>query len=215
MPRKSELGAARALARPDFFAHLERELETVEFFPSPDKRETMQITLRNLLRRHARRSNGRSRLKRGHHGARRVTQSGPVVRRLDGLVGACCGSIGSTEHTITCAMPGDSDRRRCAACSRRLPTHPTDCRATYGTADQGSQSFAGMFKRQTPEMPTSMISCRSDGGCADFTDVLPANESAESRDRTRSERHAWLDATRLLVVTIRQADVVAERTWRC
>ena len=34
-----------------FFANLERELEKVEFFRPPDKRETMQINLRNIFSR--------------------------------------------------------------------------------------------------------------------------------------------------------------------
>src|SRR6476619_4169979 len=49
MPRKS--GAAPRQQLLAFFANLERELEKVEFFRPPDKRETMQINLRNIFSR--------------------------------------------------------------------------------------------------------------------------------------------------------------------
>ena len=48
MPQKSRAGAAseQLLA---FFATLERELEQVEFFRPPEKRDTMPINLRNIF----------------------------------------------------------------------------------------------------------------------------------------------------------------------
>src|SRR5207237_5396698 len=49
MPRKSEAAPRQQLLA--FFANLERELEKVEFFRPPDKRETMQINLRNIFSR--------------------------------------------------------------------------------------------------------------------------------------------------------------------
>ena len=49
MPRKSDAAPRQQLLA--FFANLERELEKVEFFRPPDKRETMQINLRNIFSR--------------------------------------------------------------------------------------------------------------------------------------------------------------------
>src|SRR5580704_3494024 len=49
MPEKSAAAPKEQLLA--FFASLERELEKVEFFRPPDKRETMQINLRNIITR--------------------------------------------------------------------------------------------------------------------------------------------------------------------
>ena len=49
MPQKSPAAPKEQLLA--FFASLERELEKVEFFRPPDKRETMQINLRNIFTR--------------------------------------------------------------------------------------------------------------------------------------------------------------------
>src|SRR5205085_1732808 len=49
MPRKSDAAPREQLIA--FFRNLERELEKVEFFRPPDKRETMQINLRNIFSR--------------------------------------------------------------------------------------------------------------------------------------------------------------------
>ena len=49
MPQKSQAAPRQQLLA--FFANLERELEKVEFFRPPDKRETMQINLRNIFSR--------------------------------------------------------------------------------------------------------------------------------------------------------------------
>src|ERR1700730_17908769 len=49
MPQKSATAPKEQLLA--FFAALERELEKVEFFRPPDKRETMQINLRNIFTR--------------------------------------------------------------------------------------------------------------------------------------------------------------------
>src|SRR5215213_10286783 len=49
MPRKSDAAPRQQLLA--FFENLERELEGVEFFRPPDKRETMQINLRNIFSR--------------------------------------------------------------------------------------------------------------------------------------------------------------------
>ena len=49
MPEKSAPAPKQQLLA--FFASLERELEKVEFFRPPDKRETMQINLRNIFSR--------------------------------------------------------------------------------------------------------------------------------------------------------------------
>src|SRR6185312_1753423 len=51
MPEKSPPAPKQQLLA--FFAALERELEKVEFFRPPDKRETMQINLRNIFTRMA------------------------------------------------------------------------------------------------------------------------------------------------------------------
>ena len=51
MPEKSAPARKQQLSA--FFASLERELEKVEFFRPPDKRETMQINLRNIFTRMA------------------------------------------------------------------------------------------------------------------------------------------------------------------
>ena len=54
MPRKSAPATREQLIA--FFANLERELEKVEFFRPADKRDTMQINLRNIFTAWRRRS---------------------------------------------------------------------------------------------------------------------------------------------------------------
>src|SRR6202007_2418950 len=49
MPNKSARASKQQLLA--FFETVERELEKVEFFRPPDKRETMQINLRNIFNR--------------------------------------------------------------------------------------------------------------------------------------------------------------------
>ena len=79
MPDKSAPAPKQQLLA--FFASLERELETVEFFRPPDKRETMQINLRNIFTRMAADAAGYSDAARRDHVDRRGPQGTGARRR--------------------------------------------------------------------------------------------------------------------------------------
>ena len=113
-----------------FFANLERELEKVEFFRPPDKRETMQINLRNIFSRMQPTQQDIQTLARRHHGDRRGPQ-GPgarrrarqrggrhvarAARRARRRASARCGRAGARACAAAAAQ---SDRRRARAVGR-------------------------------------------------------------------------------------------------
>jgi tRNA C32,U32 (ribose-2'-O)-methylase TrmJ len=93
MPQKSQAAPRQQLLA--FFANLERELETVEFFRPPDKRETMQIKPAQHLLAHAADAAGHPDPERRDHRNRGGPQGPgarghPRQRRGEGAARAAC-----------------------------------------------------------------------------------------------------------------------------
>ncbi len=79
MPQKSPPAPREQLLA--FFGNLERELEKVEFFRPPDKRETMQINLRNIFSRMQPTQQDIQTLQRCHHDDRGGKEGAGARRR--------------------------------------------------------------------------------------------------------------------------------------
>ena len=132
MPQKSQAAPRQQLLA--FFANLERELEKVEFFRPPDKRETMQINLRNIF----------SRMQPTQQDIQ--TLSGVIMSIAEGRKGPARGGILDNDeagalralHRVTSAMQTRGSGRA-GARAREIPAPQSDrCRArAVGCLDQG------------------------------------------------------------------------------
>ena len=197
---KLQSGAALPFAMPErsapapkqqllaFFASLERELEKVEFFRPPDKRETMQINLRNIFTR------------------MRPTQQdiqtlhGVIMAIAEGRKGPARGGVlvGAEAEMLRALLaehgPGRAPKERgpVRGLARLLRRNPTEAERALWQALTNDRRFAGRgFKRQTPvgqhicdfvSFPLRLV-----------IDLVPARES-EAAAKTRAEKRGWLAA---------------------
>jgi tRNA/rRNA methyltransferase len=197
---KLQSGAALPFAMPErsapapkqqllaFFASLERELEKVEFFRPPDKRETMQINLRNIFTR------------------MRPTQQdiqtlhGVIMAIAEGRKGPARGGVldGAEAEMLRTLLaehgPGRAPKERgpVRGLARLLRRNPTEAERALWQALTNDRRFAGRgFKRQTPvgqhicdfvSFPLRLV-----------IDLVPARES-EAAAKTRAEKRGWLAA---------------------
>jgi tRNA/rRNA methyltransferase len=201
MPQKSDAAPRAQLLA--FFAHLERELEKVEFFRPPDKRETMQINLRNIF----------SRMQPTRQDIQ--TLSGVITAVAEGRKGPARGGVlDGQEAGVLRQLLAEHDHGRVPGergpvrgLSRLLRRNPTDAERMLWDALTKDRRFAGMFKRQTPIGPhiNDFVSFRE----RLVVDVLPASESADAT-KARADRHAWLEQRNYRVVTVSQADIEAD-----
>ena len=156
---KLQSGAALPFAMPErsapapkqqllaFFASLERELEKVEFFRPPDKRETMQINLRNIFTR------------------MRPTQQdiqtlhGVIMAIAEGRKGPARGGVldGAEAEMLRTLLAehgpgrGPKERGPVRGLARLLRRNPTEAERALWQALTNDRRFAGRgFKRQTP-----------------------------------------------------------------
>ncbi len=201
MPHKSDAAPREQLIA--FFKNLERELERVEFFRPPDKRETMQINLRNIF----------SRMQPTQQDIQ--TLSGVIMAIAEGRKGPARGGVLDGEEAgVLRQLLAEHDHGRVPGergpvrgLSRLLRRNPTDAERALWEALTKDRRFAGLFKRQTPVGPhiNDFVSFRE----RLVLDVLPASESAEAA-HARAERHAWLKERDYRVATIREADIAAD-----
>ncbi len=170
-----------------FFDDLERELEKVEFFRPPDKRETMQINLRNIFTRmpptqqdirtlHGVITGDRRRAARGRRGA-----ACSMARRR-----SCCARCWPSTAGPACRASAVrcAGCRGCCAAIRPMPS------ARCGTRSPRTGALPAYgFKRQTPvgahitdfvSFPLRMV-----------IDIVPDQEEASAAVQ-RAERRAWL-----------------------
>jgi tRNA/rRNA methyltransferase len=169
-----------------FFASLERELEKVEFFRPPDKRETMQINLRNIF----------NRMQPTQQDIQ--TLHGVIMAIAEGRKGPARGGVlDGEEAEMLRALLAEhgggrvpKERGPVRGLARLLRRNPTDAERALWQALTNDRRFAGRgFKRQTP---VGQHIC-------DFVsfsprlviDLLPAKES-EQAIKARAEKHAWL-----------------------
>lgn len=199
MPQKSAPAPKEQLLA--FFAALERELEKVEFFRPPDKRETMQINLRNIFARMAPTQQDIQTLHgvvmaiaEGRKGpARGGVLDGAEAEMLRGLL---------SEHG---AGRVPSERGPVRGLARLLRRNPTDAERQLWEALVNDRRFAGRgFKRQTPIGPH----------ICDFVsfplrvviEVIPTEESTDVA-RARQDKRAWLKAHDYTIVDVTASDI--------
>ena len=197
MPRKSDAAPRQQLLA--FFENLERELERVEFFRPPDKRETMQINLRNIF----------SRMQPTQQDIQ--TLSGAIMAIAEGRKGPARGGILDNEEAgaLRALLAGHGERSSGADAPLRglakfLRRNPTDAERALWDALTKDCRFAGLFKRQTPigRHINDFVSFQQ----RLVIDLAP-DEEGEAAAKTRAERHAWLKERGYRVVTIRQAEL--------
>jgi tRNA/rRNA methyltransferase len=202
MPQKSAAAPKEQLL--SFFASLERELEKVEFFRPPDKRDTMQINLRNIFTRMA--------------PTRQDIQTlhGVLTAIAEGRKGPARGGIldGEEAELLRALLaeheggrvPGERGPVR--GLSRLLRRNPTDAERALWQALVNDRRFAGRgFKRQTPIGPH----------ICDFVsfplkavlDLSPREETAAATAE-RVKRHAWLGERAYRVIEIAEAEIAAD-----
>jgi tRNA/rRNA methyltransferase len=184
MPQKSPPAGKQQLLA--FFAAIERELEKVEFFRPPDKRDTMQINLRNIFTRMAPTQQDIQ------------TLHGVLTSIAEGRKGPARGGIldGEEAEMLRTLLaehgPGDVPKERGPArgLARLLRRNPTESERALWQALTNDRRFAGRgFKRQTPigqyicdfvSFPLRMV-----------IEIIPPDESAVAA-KTRAEKNVWL-----------------------
>ena len=201
MPQKSAPAPKQQLLA--FFSSLERELENVEFFRPPDKRETMQINLRNIFTRMA------------------PTQQD--IQTLHGLIMAIAqgrkgpargGVLDGEEAEMLRALLAEhgggrvpKERGPVRGLARLLRRNPTDAERMLWQALVNDRRFAGRgFKRQTPVGPH----------ICDFVsfalrvviDIVPAEESTAAA-KVRADKLSWLSAHGYRIVSAPAADIAS------
>ena len=199
MPQKSAPAPKQQLLA--LFASLERELEKVEFFRPPDKRETMQINLRNIFTR--------------MHPTQQDIQTlhGVIMAIAEGRKGPARGGVlDGDEAEMLRALLAEhgggrvpKERGPVRGLARLLRRNPTEAERALWQALVNDRRFAGRgFKRQTPvgqhicdfvSFPLRLV-----------IDMLPAEET-KTAAKSRAEKRAWLAARGYRVVELSAADV--------
>jgi tRNA/rRNA methyltransferase len=200
MPQRSAAAGKEQLFA--FFATLERELEKVEFFRPPEKRDTMTINLRNIF---ARMEPSQQDVQTLHGVVMALVEGRKGPARGGVLDGAEAGQLRAllAEHAGG-IVPGERGPVR--GLSRLLRRNPTDAERTLWEALTRDRRFAGRgFKRQVPIGPhiVDVVSFPLRA----VIELLPAEESAAA-GTARAERRAWLAARdyRALAVTMAAVD---------
>jgi len=187
-----------------FFASLERELEKVEFFRPPDKRETMQINLRNIF---ARMAPTRQDIQ---------TLHGVIMAIAEGRKGPARGGVlDGKEAEILRSLLAEhgggrvpSERGPVRGLSRLLRRNPTDAERALWQALVNDRRFAGRgFKRQTPIGPH----------ICDFVsfplkivlEMVPREEGVAAEEG-RAARKVWLTARDYTVVELPSGEIESD-----
>jgi tRNA/rRNA methyltransferase len=202
MPKKSPPAPKEQLLA--FFGSLERELEQVEFFRPPDKRETMQINLRNIF----------ARMQPTQQDIQ--TLHGVITAIAQGRKGPARGGVLDGEEAemlrTLLAEHGSGrvpkERGPVRGLARLLRRNPTEAERTLWQALVNDRRFAGRgFKRQTPigqhicdfvSFPLRLV-----------IDVVPDDET-EKAAAARSHKRAWLEAHKYNVVGIFVRDIESD-----
>jgi tRNA/rRNA methyltransferase len=199
MPQKSAPAGKQQLIA--FFASLERELEKVEFFRPPDKRETMQINLRNIFN--------------------RMTPTQQDIQTLHGVImaiaegrkgpargGVLDGEEAAMLRTLLAEHGGGrvpKERGPVRGLARLLRRNPTEAERALWQELVNDRRFAGKgFKRQTPvgqhicdfvSFPLRLV-----------IDIIPPDESAVAAN-ARADKHAWLQAREYRVLELPASEI--------
>ena len=183
-----------------FFASLERELEKVEFFRPPDKRETMQINLRNIFTRMAPTQQDIQ------------TLHGVIMAIAEGRKGPARGGVlDGEEAKMLRALLAEhgggrvpKERGPVRGLARLLRRNPTEAERALWQALVNDRRFAGRgFKRQTPigqhicdfvSFPLRLV-----------IDLVPAKRGRGGRQSARRKAR-MARGTRLPVVEMKRRD---------
>jgi len=202
MPEKSPPAPKQQLLA--FFTSLERELEKVEFFRPPDKRETMQINLRNII----------TRMQPTQQDIQ--TLHGVIMAIAEGRKGPARGGVlDGPEAEMLRALLAEHGAGRVAkergpvrGLARLLRRNPTEAERGLWQALVNDRRFAGRgFKRQTPvgqhicdfvSFPLRLV-----------IDLVPRDESAAAA-KTRAQKRAWLEEHDYAVVAIFAGDLESD-----
>jgi tRNA/rRNA methyltransferase len=202
MPRKSPAAPKEQLLA--FFGSLERELEKVEFFRPPDKRETMQINLRNIFT--------------------RMTPTQQDIQTLHGVIMAIAegrkgpargGVLDGEEADLLRALLAEhgagrvpKQRGPVRGLAKLLRRNPTDAERALWQALVNDRRFAARgFKRQTPvgqnicdfvSFPLRLV-----------IDLVPVDET-DTAVKSRADKRAWLAQRGYVIVDIHARDVEAD-----
>src|SRR4051812_9816283 len=199
MPRKSDAAPREQLLA--FFGNLEHELERVEFFRPPDKRDTMQINLRNIF----------SRMQPTRQDIQ--TLHGVIMSIAEGRKGSASGGVlNGTEASALRAVIAEhggaqvpGQRGPVRGLARLLRRNPTDAERALWNGLTRDRRFAGLgFKRQTPvgthitdfvSFPLRLV-----------IDIVPEQETEEAA-RTRAHKRGWLAERDYKVLELRVSEV--------
>ncbi len=202
MPQKSATAPKQQLLA--FFASLERELEKVEFFRPPDKRETMQINLRNIF----------TRMQPTQQDIQ--TLHGVIMAIAEGRKGPARGGVlDGEEAAMLRALLAEhgggrvpKERGPVRGLARLLRRNPTDAERMLWQALVNDRRFAGRgFKRQTPvgqhicdfvSFPLRLV-----------IDLVPADETSVAA-AARAEKRTWLAARDYAVTEVRAGEVESD-----
>jgi tRNA/rRNA methyltransferase len=202
MPQKSAPAPKEQLIA--FFEAVERELEQVEFFRPPDKRETMQINLRNIF----------IRMQPTQQDIQ--TLHGVIMAIAEGRKGPARGGVldGEQAELLRALLAEHGEGRvpkehgPVRGLSRLLRRNPTEAERALWTALTSDRRFAGRgFKRQTPvgrhicdfvSFPLRLV-----------IDLVPAEESAAAA-AVRSQKQAWLSERGYRIVTVNAREIESE-----
>jgi tRNA/rRNA methyltransferase len=202
MPDKSAPAPKQQLLA--FFAALEGELEKVEFFRPPDKRETMQINLRNIF----------TRMQPTQQDIQ--TLHGVIMAIAEGRKGPARGGVlDSAQAEMLRALLAEhgggrvpKERGPVRGLARLLRRNPTEAERALWQALVNDRRFAGRgFKRQTP----------IGAHICDFVsfalrvvlDLVPAAEETAAAV-ARAKKRAWLAERNYAVVEIKSAEVESD-----
>lgn len=184
-----------------FFEAIERELEKVEFFRPPDKRETMQINLRNIF----------TRMQPTQQDVQ--TLHGVIMAIAEGRKGPARGGVLDGEQAeLLRALLAEhgggrvpKERGPVRGLARLLRRNPTEGERALWTALVNDRRFAGRgFKRQTPigqhvcdfvSFPLRLV-----------IDLVPHEESVAAV-AARAQKRAWLAERDYRIVEIGTAEV--------
>jgi len=199
MPQKSPPAPKEQLLA--FFSSLERKLEKVEFFRPPDKREAMQINLRNIF----------TRMQPTQQDIQ--TLHGVIMAIAEGRKGPARGGVlDGAEAALLRALLAEHGAGRVPkqrgperGLARLLRRNPTEAERMLWQALVNDRRFAGRgFKRQTPvgqhicdfvSFPLRLV-----------IDLVPADETSAAA-KTRAEKRAWLEAHNYAVLEIFAGEV--------
>jgi tRNA/rRNA methyltransferase len=202
MPQKSRSAPKQQLLA--FFASLERELEKVEFFRPPDKRETMQINLRNIF----------TRMQPTQQDIQ--TLHGVIMAIAEGRKGPARGGVLDSEKAemlrALLAEHGSGrvpkERGPVRGLARLLRRNPTDAERALWHTLTNDRRFAGRgFKRQTPvgqhifdfvSFPLRLV-----------VDLVPADEGAAAAT-ARAQKTGWLKAHDYTVVPLFAGEIESD-----